>query len=63
MKLPSMSVGACFDYSITNADIDALHGLGKMLLRVGRIYSLEAIRAKILSIAGLHKQYKPLHRR
>lgn len=62
MKLQSMSVGACVDYPITNADIEALHGLGKILLRVGRIYSFEAIRAKISSFAVLHKQYKPLHR-
>ncbi len=62
MKSHSMSVGACFDSPITNGYTEVLHGLGKMLLRVGRIYSFEAIHAKMSSFAVLHKQYKPLHR-
>lgn len=52
-----------FDHRITNAYTEALNGLIKVMDRLGRGYSFEALRAKILFTGSLHKVKKPVLRR
>ncbi|MHB8176879.1 MAG: ISL3 family transposase [Vulcanimicrobiaceae bacterium] len=44
-----------FDHPITNAYTESLNNLIRMMNRLGRGYSFEALRAKILFTEGLHK--------
>lgn len=46
---------AYFDYPITNAYTESLNNLIRVMNRLGRGYSFEALRAKILFTEGLHK--------
>lgn len=54
---------AYFDTGLTNAYTEALNGLVKVIDRTGRGYSFDAIRAKILFSAGLHKVQRPIVRK
>lgn len=54
---------AYFDTGLTNAYTEALNGLVKVINRTGRGYSFDAIRAKILFSAGLHKVQRPIVRK
>lgn len=47
-----------FDHRITNAYTESLNNLIRVLNRLGRGYSFEALRAKILYTEGLHKHTK-----
>jgi transposase len=47
---------AYFDHPITNAYTESLNNLIRVMNRVGRGYSFEALRAKILFTEGLHKR-------
>jgi hypothetical protein len=49
-----------FDHPITNAYTEALNGL---IRRMGRGYSFEALRAKILFTEGVHKVKMPKYHR
>jgi len=51
-----------FDTRVTNAYTEALNGVTKVVQRVGRGYSFEAIRAKMLYSEGLHMKRKPAYR-
>lgn len=44
---------------VTNAYTEALNGLAKLTNKIGRGYSFDAIRAKLLYGTGLHKQRRP----
>lgn len=60
MKNWRRQVFAYFEFDgATNAYTEALNGLVKMTNRIGRGYSFEAIRAKLLYGTGLHKVRKP----
>ena len=48
-----------FDYPITNAYTECLNGLIRVMNRMGRGYSFEVIRAKMLYTEGTHKEIKP----
>lgn len=50
---------AYFDTGLTNAYTEAMNGLIRVIDRAGRGYSFEALRAKILFSAGLHKIQRP----
>lgn len=50
---------AYFDHRYTNAATEALNGLTKIASRMGRGYSFEAIRAKVLLTGGLRAQPRP----
>lgn len=54
---------AYFDHRITNAYTESLNSLIRVTNRLGRGYSFEALRAKILFTKGLIKQRKPKHQR
>ncbi|MEI0738698.1 transposase [Paenibacillus sp. JTLBN-2024] len=54
---------AYFDHRITNAYTESLNSFIRVTNRLGRGYSLEALRAKILFTKGLIKQRKPKHQR
>ena len=45
-----------FDHPITNAYTESLNGLIRVMNRLGRGYSFEALRAKILFAEGAHKR-------
>lgn len=47
---------AYFDHRYTNSATEALNGLVKLAARMGRGYSFEAIRAKVLLTGGLRKE-------
>lgn len=47
---------AYFDHPVTNAYTEAVNGLIRIMNRLGRGYSFEVIRAKILFTEGLTKQ-------
>lgn len=47
---------AYFDHPITNAYTESLNNLIRVMNRIGRGYSFEALRAKILFTEGLHKR-------
>jgi len=48
-----------FDHRITNAYTESLNSLIRVMNRVGRGYSFEALRAKMLYTEGLHKVERP----
>lgn len=48
-----------FDHRITNAYTESLNSLIRVVNRIGRGYSFEALRAKILFTEGVMKQSKP----
>ncbi|MEK4356305.1 transposase [Paenibacillus sp. FSL M7-1455] len=54
---------AYFDHRITNAYTESLNSFIRVTNRLGRGYSFEALRAKILFTKGLIKQRKPKHQR
>jgi len=54
---------AYFDHRITNAYTESLNNLIRVVNRVGRGYSFEALRAKILFTEGFQKVKKPLYQR
>lgn len=47
-----------FDHPITNAYTECLNGLIRVMNRMGRGYSFDALRAKILFTEGIHKEKK-----
>lgn len=54
---------AYFDHRVTNAYTESLNNLIRVINRLGRGYSFEALRAKILFTEGLAKQRKPKYQR
>lgn len=52
-----------FEWGLTNAYTESLNGLVKMTNRIGRGYSFEVIRAKMLYSVGLHKVHRPKYER
>lgn len=54
---------AYFDHPITNAYTESLNNLIRVVNRVGRGYSFEALRAKILFTEGLQKVRRPRYQR
>lgn len=52
---------AYFDHPITNAYAEALNSLIRAMYRLGRGYSFEALRAKILFTEGMTKAKKPAY--
>ena len=48
-----------FDQNVTNAYTESINNLIRVLHRLGRGYSFEALRAKILYSEGVHKVNKP----
>ncbi|GMX64914.1 hypothetical protein Elgi_41830 [Paenibacillus elgii] len=54
---------AYFDHRITNAYTESLNSLIRVIYRLGRGYSFEALRAKILFTEGLAKERKPKYQR
>ncbi|AOU97714.1 hypothetical protein BI364_07370 [Acidihalobacter yilgarnensis] len=48
-----------FDHPITNAYTESLNNLIRVMNRLGRGYSFEALRAKILFTEGVHTVKKP----
>lgn len=56
-------VFAYFDYKATNAYTEALNSLIRVIDRIGRGYSFDALRAKMLYSAGTHKEEKPKYKR
>lgn len=55
-------VFAYFDHPVTNAYTEALNGMIKVTNRLGRGYSYEVIRAKMLYEGGLHTSERPIYR-
>jgi transposase len=54
---------AYFDHRITNAYTESLNSLIRVINRLGRGYSFDALRAKILFSEGIAKQRKPKYQR
>ena len=54
---------AYFDHPVTNAYTESLNSLIRVMNRLGRGYSFEALRAKILFTEGVHNKAKPRFRR
>ncbi len=54
---------AYFDQPVTNAYAENLSNLIRVMNRIGRGYSFEALRAKILFTEGAHKSEGPKSRR
>ncbi len=54
---------AYFDHRITNAYTESINNLIRVINRVGRGYSFEALRAKILFTEGLTKERKPKYQK
>lgn len=54
---------AYFDHAITNAYTESLNNLIRVMNRLGRGYSFEALRAKILFSEGVHKVKRPNFKR
>ncbi len=52
-----------FDHRVTNAYTESLNSLIRVINRLGRGYSFEALRAKILFTEGFAKQRKPKYQR
>ncbi len=50
---------AYFDYRITNAHMEALNSITRLVYHVSRGYSFEAVRAKMLFNGGLHIERRP----
>ncbi|AJE49794.1 transposase [Paenibacillus jamilae] len=63
MKNWEQEIFAYFDHRITNAYTESLNSLVRVINRLGRGYSFEALRAKILFTEGLKKQRKPKYQR
>jgi transposase len=58
----NQEIMAFFDHRLTNGPTEALGGLLKLAQRMGRGYSFEAIRAKVLLTGGLRKEVCPSFR-
>ncbi len=56
-------VFAYFDHRITNAYTESLNSLIRVMNRLGRGYSFEALRAKMLFTEGLVKERKPRYQK
>ncbi len=54
---------AYFEHPVTNAYTESLNSLIRVMNRLGRGYSFEALRAKILFTEGVHNKAKPRFRR
>ena len=54
---------AYFDHPVTNAYTESLNSLIRVMNRLGRGYSFEALRAKILFTEGVHNKVRPKFRR
>ncbi len=54
---------AYFDHRITNAYTESLNSLIRVMNRMGRGYSFEALRAKMLFTEGLAKERKPKYQK
>jgi len=54
---------AYFEHPVTNAYTESLNSLIRVMNRLGRGYSFEALRAKILFTEGVHNKIKPKFRR
>ncbi|MEB3103071.1 ISL3 family transposase [Ferviditalea candida] len=54
---------AYFDHRITNAYTESLNSLIRVMNRMGRGYSFEALRAKMLFTEGLQKEPKPKYKK
>jgi len=54
---------AYFDHPVTNAYTESLNSLIRVMNRLGRGYSFEALRAKILFTEGIHNKTKTKFRR
>lgn len=52
-----------FEHPVTNAYTECLNGLTLVINRMGRGYSFEALRAKVLFTASAHKIVKPKFQR
>ncbi len=52
-----------FDHPITNAYTESINSLIRVMNRLGRGYSFEALRAKVLFTEGLHKKKTPIYRK
>ncbi len=63
MKGWENEIFAYFDHRITNAYTESLNSLIRVINRLGRGYSFEALRAKILFTEGLVKKRKPKYQR
>ncbi|GJM71978.1 hypothetical protein HMSSN036_41940 [Paenibacillus macerans] len=63
MKNWEEEIFAYFDHRITNAYTESLNSLIRVINHLGRGYSFEALRAKILFTEGLKKQRKPKYQR
>jgi len=50
---------AYFDHRYSNGPTEALNGLVKLAQKMGRGYSFEAIRAKVLLTGGLRTEQRP----
>lgn len=48
-----------FEHPVTNAYTESLNGLIRVMNRLGRGYSFEALRAKILFTEGIHRHKQP----
>ncbi|ENP8454704.1 transposase [Photobacterium damselae] len=54
---------AYFDHPITNAYTESLNNLIRVMIRTGRGYSFEALRAKMLFTEGFQKLKRSLYQR
>jgi transposase len=63
MKSWEIEIFAYFDHRITNAYTESLNNLIRVINRLGRGYSFEVLRAKILFTEGLTKERKPKYQR
>lgn len=63
MKNWEQEVFSYFDHPITNAYTESLNSLIRVINRLGRGYSFEALRAKILFTEGVKKKSKPTYSR
>nr|WP_309599600.1 transposase [Paenibacillus tyrfis] len=52
-----------FNHRITNAYTESLNSLIRIVNRLGRRYSFEALRAKLLYTEGLQKERRPKHQK
>lgn len=63
LKNWEQEIFAYFDHPITNAYTESLNSLIRVINRLGRGYSFEALRAKILFTEGVKKKSKPSYNR
>ncbi len=52
---------AYFEHRVTNAYTESLNNIARLTNCIGRGYSFEAIRAKMLFNGGLHIEHRPSH--